>query len=89
MNKPGNRITQARALGFLRPGPDPTHGRRGCSKICKAPAQKSSVQRPFQVAQVRLKLQVPEFRLPLPDRTVFINGQRLVPVLDGTRFPIK
>jgi len=57
---PGRRITQALALGFLLPGPDPPRGGRGRSKICKAAAQKVSVKRPFKVAQVRLKLQVPE-----------------------------
>lgn len=61
MNSPGTRITQALTPGRLVTGPDPTAGNWGRSKIRDAAAQKASVQRPFKVPHVRLKLQVPEF----------------------------
>ena len=60
MKTPGSRITQALTLDFLRSALDPARGGRGRSKICKAPAQKRSVKRPFKVAHVRLNLKVPE-----------------------------
>jgi len=61
MNSPGTRITQALVPGRLLTGPDPATGRWGRCKIRNTAAQKASVQRPFKVPHVRLKLQVPEF----------------------------
>lgn len=60
MDSPGTRITQALVLGRLLPGPDPATGNWGRCKIRNTAAQKCSVQRPFKVPHVRLKLQVPE-----------------------------
>jgi len=61
MCSPGTRITQALVPDRLLTGPDPATGNWGRRKIRNTAAQKASVQRPFKIPHIRLKLQVPEF----------------------------